>query len=122
MLCTNNMQYIKLYVTSILKIKKCYTYSRKQNKNYQKDVMSRTNSFFVATLFLIAHTSILPEQKATILDEAHRGETEKIQKRLDNDEDCSQSENETGDTALHIAAEQGHTEIVDLLTTQPDRS
>lgn len=60
--------------------------------------------------------------KTTIFDEARSGDRKAIRERLENDEDCSKSEENSGQTILHIAAENGDAELVELLTREPDRS
>lgn len=81
--------------------------------------MKYVHCFLVySTLFF---SLILPKE-TTIFEDVRNRDKEAIQKRLDNDEDCSQKEDETGNNALHIAAENDDEEMIELLTTQPDRS
>lgn len=80
-------------------------------------------TFLISCSLLIA--TINAEQATrptTIFDEARSGDRQAIRKRLENDEDCSKTEEGTGKTILHIAAENGDVEMIDIVTEEPDRS
>ena len=75
--------------------------------------------------FLCYVTSALSDQAPTTLfQEVRAGNTQAIKKRLENSENCSDTD-ANGNNALHIAAEEGtadHEEIIEMLTTEPDYS
>jgi ankyrin repeat protein len=64
-------------------------------------------------------------QQQSFLNAVRNRDTKAIQEELNRDGDCSATEEGTGNNALHILAEQDDEQaekIIDLLTTQPDRS
>jgi ankyrin repeat protein len=64
---------------------------------------------------------MLAETPTKIFEEVRAGNTQAIKNRINNSEDLSEKDSD-GNTVLHVAAEQGQTEIVDALTTEPDYS
>jgi ankyrin repeat protein len=78
-----------------------------------------TYALLISTLIF---SSLTPQQ--TIFDDVRAGNKAAIRKRLENCENCAETD-ENGNNALHIAGEEGkpeHEEIIDMLTTQPDYS
>ncbi len=73
---------------------------------------------FCATMIC---ANALAETSSKIFEEARAGNTKAIKQRIENSEDLSKTDTD-GNTVLHVAAEQGYTEIVDELTTEPDYS
>jgi len=83
--------------------------------------MKKRNPMLLAALLCCAH-SLIAKEAASIFQDVRNGDASAIKKRLENHEDCSQKEDRSGNNALHIAAELGKTEIVEMLTTEPDYS
>jgi ankyrin repeat protein len=81
--------------------------------------MKKTKHLLLCTTLICS--SILAETSSKIFEEARAGNAQAIKNRINNSEDLSKTDSD-GNTILHVAAEQGYTEIVDELTTEPDYS
>jgi len=82
--------------------------------------MTKVTILFPAVL-LFSSSSLIPRQTSPIFQEVRAGKTEAIKERIRNCENCAEKD-ENGNTPLHVAAQEGQTEIVDILTTEPDCS
>lgn len=83
--------------------------------------MKKINFVLLATAMCCVNP-LVSKETSTIFQDVRNGDKEAIKKRLENYEDCSKKEDYSGNNALHIAAEQGNAEIVEMLTTEPDYS
>ena len=83
--------------------------------------MKKRNLLLLAVL-LCCTLPLVAKEATTIFQDVRSGDKGAIRKRLENHENCSQKEDRSGNNALHIAAELGNTEIVEILTTEPDYS
>lgn len=83
--------------------------------------MKTINHILLVTLFCTSTVALSEHIASTIFHEARTGDKEAIRQRLNNWENCSEKD-QNGNTALHIAAEQGHAEIVEMLTTPEELS
>ncbi|HLC06892.1 MAG TPA: ankyrin repeat domain-containing protein [Candidatus Babeliales bacterium] len=80
--------------------------------------MKKFNHLFLSTLLCCSNTLISRETPA-IFQEVRAGNKEAIRKRIENCENCAEKD-DNGNTPLHIAAQEGQADIVDMLTTEPD--
>ncbi len=80
--------------------------------------MKKYNSILLSAALI---TCTIAAKDSDVFKEIRAGKKEAIKKRLENCEDLSKKDDD-GNTALHVAAEQGDAEIVDALTTEPDYS
>ncbi len=79
--------------------------------------MQKINHLLLITLLCHATAALAEQVPTSIFQEARSGNAQAIKERLEEWQDCS-AKDENGNTALHIAAQKGHTEIVDMLTTE----
>jgi ankyrin repeat protein len=70
---------------------------------------------------LLLNCSILTsKQTSPIFQEVRSGNTQAIKERVRNCENCAEKD-ENGNTPLHVAAQEGQTEIVEVLTTELEK-
>lgn len=75
----------------------------------------------LSIIFLQLPIINIARETPAIFQEVKEGNVEAIKKRIENCEDLSQKD-ESGNTVLHVAAQEGHEEIVEALTDEPDYS
>lgn len=83
--------------------------------------MKKLHHLLLITL-LSAHGIITTQSKPSLHQAIRAGKTEEVKQRIEKGEDCSETDPDTGDNALHIAAETNNPEIAALLTQEPDYS